>query len=475
MRVLSLLLLSLILLPLPVSAKRVALVIGNDSYVNVSPLQKAVNDARAVALVLRDIGFDVLASENLNRQSMARQLTELSGRISAGGEVVFYYAGHGISFKGQNFLLPVDIPKIKPGQQRFVLKDSFSEDEILDILREKGARVSILIIDACRNNPFPKTGTRSVGRSVGLGQRKSPPRNTFVIYSAGIGEEALDRLSDDDADPNSVFTRKLLPLLKTPGLSHVKMAKRLQVEVESLALTTADRHQQFPAFYDQVRGDYFFIPGAASPTKKPQKQVAAIKQKPVGQSPSAAVVLWKTISQSNKISDFEFYLKEFPSGAHRAVAKLKIRQLNLRKVAALKPAKPIRPEPPKAGGVSVAAHLEYLDAIYQRLGIFKMGAVRSELPSCRGCVPFVFYCTKRITRGADLKGLKVRAHTKVKDFVNRNGGQGLLLPSSEVAVAYQRGLIHCAATGGGVPKYSLNGPLPKGVETLGLPKSKLSR
>ncbi len=301
----------------PAYAKRVALVIGNDNYFHVDKLEKAANDAKAVAVTLRELGFEVIDQVNADRRGMDRKLNQLSSKISVGDEVLFFFAGHGISVKGRNYLLPIDIPKIIPGQERSVTKEAFSEDEIIEILRERGAKVSILIIDACRNNPFPKQGTRSVGRSVGLGQRSNPPRNTFVMYSAGIGQEALDRLSDEDANPNSVFTRKLLPLLKTKGLSHIQMAKRLQIEVEQLALTTSDQHQQFPAFYDQVRGDFYLLPDQKNTGKKLSLQL------------NSEETLWRTIEHSKRASDFTFYLNEFPKGRYSSVAKLKLQKIAL--------------------------------------------------------------------------------------------------------------------------------------------------
>lgn len=309
-------------------AKRVALVIGNDDYAHVTKLQKAVNDARAVAATIRSIGFEVFETINANRRVFDMELNKLNAQIEAGDEVIFFFAGHGISVRGRNYLLPIDVPAIKPGQERSVTKEAFSEDEIINLLQERGVKVSLLIIDACRNNPFPKKGTRSLGRSVGLSERSTPPRNTFVMYSAGFGQEALDRLSDNDQNPNSVFTRKLLPLLKTPGLSHIRMAKRLQIEVEQLALSSANKHQQFPAFYDQVRGDFYLVPGNDITTRKDPIQ----NDKPVT---GADEVLWMTIETSNKASDFEFYLSKFPNGKFAAVAELKIRQLKDNKLEAV--------------------------------------------------------------------------------------------------------------------------------------------
>ena len=335
-------------------AKRVALVIGNDAYDHVSKLEKAVNDAKAVAKAARDIGFQVISQVNVDRKGMNHQLDKLADSISAGDEVLFFFAGHGISVKGQNYLLPTDIPKIKPGQERSVTKEAFSEDEIIDILREKGAKVSILIIDACRNNPFPKKGTRSVGRSVGLDYRQNPPDNTFVMYSAGIGQEALDRLSEGDTNPNSVFTRKLLPLLKTPGLSHVKMAKQLQVEVEQLALTSQDRHKQFPAFYDQVRGEYYLVPKTKEHKTAVKTQEAPKVATPLADTKlTAAETLWEKIKNSQNASEFEFYLKEHPDGRHSSLAKLNLQRLKSAQLALVSPPKVRRDGKERRGWLGV--------------------------------------------------------------------------------------------------------------------------
>lgn len=300
----------------PASAKRIALVIGNDAYSNVTPLKKAANDANALALTLGDLGFKVMKEINASRRVMDTRLNELNSRVEAGDEVVVFFAGHGISVRGQNYLLPTDIPKIRPGQERSVTKEAFSENEIINILQERGAKVSILIIDACRNNPFPKSGTRTLGRTVGLGERSTPPRNTFIMYSASIGQEALDRLSEADLDPNSVFTRKLIPLLKTPGLSHVQMAKRLQIEVEQLALKAEQQHRQFPAFYDQVRGNFFFIPA----DKKQAQPIAKATESP-------EELLWNTIQNSTTAEDYKFYLRKFPKGRFAHIAELNLQKL----------------------------------------------------------------------------------------------------------------------------------------------------
>lgn len=291
-------------------AKRLALVIGNDDYVNVSRLHKAVNDSQAVADTLKDIGFEVIHVENLKNRIMNRAIySEFLSKIQKGDEALFYFAGHAIEIKNRNYLLAIDIPSVKPGNSHYLTKEAFAVDEIMAAMEDRGSRVNIMILDACRNNPFPNDVARSLDSSRGLAKIE-PPKGSFVMFSAGTRQTALDRLSNDDSNPNSVYTRKLLPLLKAPGISLTKMAKKLRKEVEQLA-STVD-HNQYPAYYDQLRGEFFFTP---SENNKSQSEIIFKDD------------LWESIKQSNNISDFVFYLKEKPKGRHSSIAKLRIQQL----------------------------------------------------------------------------------------------------------------------------------------------------
>ncbi len=312
------LLVSLAGLNSPAAAKRLAFIVGNDAYENVTPLKKAANDAQAIAGTLKDLGFETHLHQNVARRDMNSALASFTGKIEKNDEVLFFFSGHGIAVRGENYLLPTDVPAVAPGQEGFITREAFAEDEIIRSIQNAGARVAILILDACRNNPFPRKGTRSLGRSVGLGRQVAPPQGTFVMYSAGVGQEALDRLSEDDPHPNSVYTRKLIPLLKTQGLQIVRVAKRLRAQVESLAKTAkAGPHKQYPSYYDELRGDFYFLEGADEEiSEKENKQAGADEG------------LWQTIAKSKKVSDFEFYLKEFPQGRFSAIARLRINQLN---------------------------------------------------------------------------------------------------------------------------------------------------
>jgi len=247
------------------AAERLALVVGNDTYENVPVLHKARNDARSMAQVLTGLGYDVIAAEDMGRRAMSRALVELETRISGGETVLFFFAGHGFAIDGTNFLLPVDVPQAGPGEEGLVRDAAFSATGIAERIRARGAATAILILDACRDNPFAREGTRSLGGADTRGlARMDPTEGMFVLYSAGTGQAALDRLGDADAHPNSVFTRVLLSEVSRPGRSMVEIAKGTQARVRDLA--SGIGHQQTPAYYDQIIGDLYLAPdGAAAP------------------------------------------------------------------------------------------------------------------------------------------------------------------------------------------------------------------
>lgn len=231
---------------------RRALVIGVDGYQNLAALQKARNDAQAVSNTLAALGFDVTTLYDASRRDINSAVSTFANRIEPGDEVLFYFAGHGVEVDGRNYLLPSDVPVVNFGDESFLTGESIAADRVLGTFQRKGARSTIMILDACRNNPFPRDGQRSVGGSRGL-VRMEPPEGAFILYSAGAGQTALDRLSDNDANPNSVFTRALLSRLNQPGMTLHQLAKQVRRDVQDLAATV--NHDQFPAYYDQMSGE----------------------------------------------------------------------------------------------------------------------------------------------------------------------------------------------------------------------------
>lgn len=241
--------------------KRVALVIGNNDYRNVPKLQKAVNDARAMGDTLRKLGFEVMVAENQTRQGFAESLLALDNAVEQGDTAFFFFAGHGFEIAGQNYLLPTDIPAAIAGQEELVRDSSILADRVVERLQNRGARTAILVFDACRNNPFERKGTRALAGRGGLAAMASLPEGAFSIFSAGPQQTALDRLSNSDTDPNSVFTRVFIKELTEPGANLVQIAQRTRRTVSEMAESV--KHKQIPAYFDQMVDDVF-LNGKAS-------------------------------------------------------------------------------------------------------------------------------------------------------------------------------------------------------------------
>jgi len=271
---------SLLALAQPAHAeKRVALVIGNNDYKNVPKLQKAVNDARTMGDTLKQLGFSVMVAENHTRQAFSETLLAFDKAVEPGDTAFFFYAGHGFEIAGQNFLLPTDVPAASEGQEELVRDASILADRIIERLQNKKARTSILVFDACRNNPFERSGTRAVAGGGGLAPMTQLPEGVFSVFSAGPRQTALDRLSNNDDNPNSVFTRTFVKELTQPGVNLVQVAQRTRRLVAEMAETVS--HKQIPVYFDQMVDDVFLNgavakaqPETAKPAEVPQKVAA---------------------------------------------------------------------------------------------------------------------------------------------------------------------------------------------------------
>lgn len=286
---------ALLLIPATAQAKRLALVVGIDTYEALPKLERAVNDADAVGAALQGLGFDVVIAENASRRAISTRLTEIETRIEPGDTVLFYFAGHGVALGADNILIPADMPLPETGGESIVRDEGFSVDNIVRRLRERGTGATLLILDACRNNPFEAEGTRAIGGTRGL-TRVEAASGVFVLMSAGSGQTALDRLPGADADPNSVFTRSLLPLLKTPGMNHITLAKSVQKEVARLAAGAG--HAQQPAYYDEILGEIVLNETA------PEAAAAAVPQTP---ETNPALAEWTIIKDTKST----FVLQQF--------------------------------------------------------------------------------------------------------------------------------------------------------------------
>jgi uncharacterized caspase-like protein len=235
-------------------ADKLALIIGVNNYDQLPRLQKAVGDSQAVAETFQAAGYHTTRHSDLSRERFLEEWAAFRRRIRAGDEVAFVFSGHGLEIDGFNYLLFSDAPR--PGRDESVIRgNAIQVAGLIAELQRGKPRVSLVILDACRNNPYAARGTRSVGTARGLAPMDAPA-GAFVMYSAGAGEEALDRLSDADEEPTSVYTRRLLPLLKTPNLRIQDVALQVREEVSTLAAEVP--HEQNPAYYDDLRGKFCF-------------------------------------------------------------------------------------------------------------------------------------------------------------------------------------------------------------------------
>ena len=237
------------------AAKRVAFVVGIDAYDNLpeqQQLKKAVNDAQAIGEALVGLGYDVQKADNVGRTDFLRQWQLFLNRLEPGDDAAVFFAGHGVEIDGQNFLLPRDVPRVASGEEEVLKGSGLSLAALLDQVRDRHPQIGLYILDACRDNPFVDGKGRGIGGTRGLA-RVEPPSGTFIMFSAGAKESALDRLSDNDPNPNSVYTRTLLPRLKASGRI-TDIARDVRREVRELAASVA--HVQTPAYYDEVVGDF---------------------------------------------------------------------------------------------------------------------------------------------------------------------------------------------------------------------------
>jgi hypothetical protein len=241
----------------------------------VPKLQKAVNDARAMGDTLKQLGFTVMVAENQNRQQFSQSLLAFDNAVGPGDTAFFFYAGHGFEIAGQNYLLPTDVPAATEGQEELVRDASVLADRIVERLQNRQVRTSILVFDACRNNPFERSGTRAVAGGGGLAPMTQLPEGVFSIFSAGYKQTALDRLSNDDTSPNSVFTRTFAKELLQPGEDLVEVAQHTRKFVSEMADSIG--HRQIPAYTDQMV-DNVFLNGVAKGQSDAAKPAAPAKQ-----------------------------------------------------------------------------------------------------------------------------------------------------------------------------------------------------
>ena len=239
------------LLPsLPTMANRRALVIGNDTYKSVTKLANAREDARTIATNLTSVGFQVTLKLDVTEKEMKAALRTFAGQVQGGDEVLFFFAGHGVQLGATNYLLPTDIVGDSEAQ---VKDEAIQLQRVLDDMSEKKAKFTLAMVDACRDNPFKSTGRAIGGRGLAP---TTAATGQMVIFSAGTGQQALDKLNNTDKNKNGLFTRVFAQEMQKPNLTIDRVVKNVRNQVAQLAKSVG--HDQVPAIYDQVLGDFYF-------------------------------------------------------------------------------------------------------------------------------------------------------------------------------------------------------------------------
>jgi len=237
----------------PNMAFRKALVIGIDSYKHISRLATAREDAQAMASALTTAGFTVSQYLDIGEKDMRAALRKFAAEVEGGDEVAFFFAGHGVQLGGLNYLIPMDVSGESEGQLR---EDAIPLQRILDDMNDRKAKLTLAVIDACRDNPF-----RVAGRNIGNVSRglspTTPATGQIVIFSAGNGQRALDTLGPQDRDRNGVFTRVFAQEIRKRGVTIDQVARSARTEVVRLARSIG--HEQVPAIYDQLVGEFILM------------------------------------------------------------------------------------------------------------------------------------------------------------------------------------------------------------------------
>lgn len=315
--------------------RRLALVIGIDNYDFLPKLEKAVGDAKAMGETLSELGFEVTQLTNSNRRDLNVAIADFASRVTRDDLVLVHFSGHGVEIDGDNYLLPADVPKPKSGRKDAVKYESIGFRRLVSQISETGARTRIFILDACRDNPFEQAGSRSIGSTRGL-TRVEAPAGTFIMYSAGYRQTALDTLGPDDPWPTSVYTRVLTSKLREAGKPISQIARDVRSEVRALARTAG--HNQRPAYYDELSANLILKEAPKEPTPppappvreatapEPEKQRSADKLT-AGELLTLDLAYWNAVKDATDPEELRSYIKQHPKGRFVFLATVRLRNL----------------------------------------------------------------------------------------------------------------------------------------------------
>ncbi len=290
--------------PALAAERRVALVIGNGAYRHVSRLANPPGDARALAAALAEVGFEIVGGRPLvdaDKAAMEGAIRSFGRELRGGAVGLFYYAGHGIQVRGQNYLLPVTANVAGESDVKYELVDA---GFVLDEMANAGNRLNVMILDACRNNPFGDRGLRSA--SSGLAQVQAPA-GTVIGYATQPGAVAKDGEGD-----HSPYTAALVAAIRRPGLSLFDTFNEVGLRVKR---ATAGEQQPWLST-SPIEGQFSFVPGAVIDGSPPDLDPAAIE-----------LALWTSADRTGTKESYEAYLSEYPAGRFAAMARAALAKL----------------------------------------------------------------------------------------------------------------------------------------------------
>lgn len=330
----------------PVGEPRVALVIGNADY-PAAPLANPVNDARAVAERLAALGFRVNRLEDASQEQMYDAIRVFGDTLRAGGVGLFYYAGHALQVRGRNLLLPV---RARIEREDEILYRTVDVGQVLDKMDSARNRVNIVILDACRSNPFGRE-FRSVAPGLAV---MDAPHNTLIAYATAPGAVA-----SDGSGRHGLYTQHLLQALARPGLGLEEVFKQVRTGVRQ---DSAGR--QVPWENTSLEVAFFFDP---LPTPTPPAPAAApVPAAPPAPAPAPApapgrpdaltveLAFWDSVKASTDPEDFRAYLQRYPDGQFAVLARNRLRALDRPAAAPPVPA-PTAPTAPTAATAATPA------------------------------------------------------------------------------------------------------------------------
>ncbi len=287
-------------------SKRIGLVIGNGAYVNAPALKNPPNDARDMAATLKALGFEVTSGINVSQRDMKRLIREFGQKLKAGGSGLFYYAGHGVQSRGRNYLFPVDADI----QSEAEVEDSGVDlSLVLNLMDEAQNGLNLVILDACRNNPFARS-FRSA--SEGLAQVDAPT-GTLIAYATAPG-----RVAADGTKQNGLYTSELLKAMQLPGLSALEVFMRVRAEVMKQT-----SNNQVPWEASSLVGAFYFN-GSTKNTSSADPSNAETRLINRIDPAQFELSYWETIKNSTDPEDFKSYLEKYPNGQFWPIAKRRL-------------------------------------------------------------------------------------------------------------------------------------------------------